>query len=152
MLQHGMTYGDLHEHNILDLHGRPVLPVIDLASTESHICGLRMKTLPGAMKLTVEEYGCAELHDLIVRMGLWNSGSSNMVPVLVSRHAAFLRCEHPQTLNPLSGAYKTLHTCVFFLGVDNVPGRSGEGPIRGTLRRTSDLRNRQGFRYVPFAV
>ncbi|KAJ7122038.1 hypothetical protein C8R43DRAFT_51499 [Mycena crocata] len=69
--QHGMTHGDLYERNILVLNERPVL--IDLESTTDHTCMVRMNTVPGALIPSVEEYGCAELHDLIVRMGLWHS-------------------------------------------------------------------------------
>ncbi|KAJ7502462.1 hypothetical protein B0H11DRAFT_1854645 [Mycena galericulata] len=65
----GMSHGDLYERNILVYHGHPVL--IDLESSQVHKCGLRMKTVPGAMRPTVEEYGCPELHDLVSRMGIW---------------------------------------------------------------------------------
>ncbi|KAJ7502463.1 hypothetical protein B0H11DRAFT_1633842, partial [Mycena galericulata] len=63
MHHQGMSHGDLYERNILVKNGHPVL--IDLELSEDHKCGLRLKTVLGAMRPTVEEYGCPELHDLV---------------------------------------------------------------------------------------
>ncbi|KAJ7646720.1 hypothetical protein FB45DRAFT_180453 [Roridomyces roridus] len=68
----GKTHGDLYEGNILDCHGHPVL--IDLEFAEDHKCVIKMKIVTGAIRPTVEEYGCPELYELISeRLGLWKT-------------------------------------------------------------------------------
>ncbi|KAJ7122037.1 hypothetical protein C8R43DRAFT_1136312 [Mycena crocata] len=94
MHKRGMTHGDLYERNILVngaseneddhlLHGHPVL--IDLEFTESHTCHRRMELVPGAIMPTVEEYGCAELHNLILRLGLWKSDTLHFCATYIKK-------------------------------------------------------------------
>jgi tRNA A-37 threonylcarbamoyl transferase component Bud32 len=68
---HGVSHGDLYERNILSHDGRPIL--IDIEKMQTHSCGRRMIVLQGAIAPTVEEFGCPELHDFIMRCGLWSS-------------------------------------------------------------------------------
>ncbi|KAJ7233906.1 hypothetical protein C8J57DRAFT_1090135 [Mycena rebaudengoi] len=71
--RHGLSHGDLYERNILVKDGRPIL--IDLESLETHPCARRMNLLQGVLEPTVEEFGCPEMHDLILRCGAWRSGT-----------------------------------------------------------------------------
>ncbi|KAJ7090937.1 hypothetical protein B0H15DRAFT_249934 [Mycena belliarum] len=65
----GLTHGDLYPRNVRVVDDTPVL--IDFESSESHTCGLRMMVIPGTTIPTPEEFGCAEMHDLIYRMSVW---------------------------------------------------------------------------------
>ncbi|KAJ7090935.1 hypothetical protein B0H15DRAFT_884280 [Mycena belliarum] len=67
----GLTHGDLYPRNVRVADNTVVL--IDFESSESHTCGRRMKIAPGATMPTPEEFGCAELHRLAFRMGMWKS-------------------------------------------------------------------------------
>lgn len=73
MHAHGLTHGDVRERNILVHNGQPRL--VDLESAAAHTCDLRMKVIPGAIEPTVEEFGCAELYDLVQQMCIWRPGS-----------------------------------------------------------------------------
>ncbi|KAJ7502494.1 hypothetical protein B0H11DRAFT_1712691 [Mycena galericulata] len=85
MHHHGMSHGDIYPRNILVYDEHPVL--IDLETAESHTCGLRMKAVPGAMRPTVEEYGCAELHSLVCRMGIWKPGPCSTSMLMAETHS-----------------------------------------------------------------
>ncbi|KAJ7646609.1 hypothetical protein FB45DRAFT_890888 [Roridomyces roridus] len=70
MHRQGITHGDLHPRNILNYNGQPVFVDLELA-TLGHKCGTRIKLVPRTLVPSVREYGCAEMHDLIYRMGCW---------------------------------------------------------------------------------
>ncbi|KAJ6625357.1 hypothetical protein B0H10DRAFT_2003130 [Mycena sp. CBHHK59/15] len=65
----GINHGDLSERNILNDNGRPVL--VDLEDVSPHTCDLHLRVVQGALAPQIEEFGCAELHDLILNMGFW---------------------------------------------------------------------------------
>ncbi|KAJ7646612.1 kinase-like domain-containing protein, partial [Roridomyces roridus] len=64
MHRQGITHGDLHPRNILNCNGQPVFVDLELAKL-GHKCGTRIKLVPRALVPSVQEYGCAEMHDLI---------------------------------------------------------------------------------------
>ncbi|KAJ7179604.1 hypothetical protein C8R46DRAFT_1074237 [Mycena filopes] len=67
--RHGRTHGHIRQRHILVDGESPVL--IDLELSEPHVCGVRIRTIPGYIAPTVEEYGCPELHSLLCCMGVW---------------------------------------------------------------------------------
>ncbi|KAJ7090946.1 hypothetical protein B0H15DRAFT_907006 [Mycena belliarum] len=79
----GLTHGDLHPRNVRVMCDTPVL--IDLESSESHTCGLRMMVVPGTTRPTAEEYGCAELHSLVWRMGLWATDKLGIDTIMLDK-------------------------------------------------------------------
>ncbi|KAJ7090938.1 hypothetical protein B0H15DRAFT_250097 [Mycena belliarum] len=65
----GLTHGRLRPRHVRVVDDTPIL--IDFQASESHICGLRMMVIPGTTIPTPEEFGCAEMHDLVCRMAVW---------------------------------------------------------------------------------
>ncbi|KAJ7915539.1 hypothetical protein B0H13DRAFT_1610334 [Mycena leptocephala] len=128
---HGLNHGDLYEPNILVHNGHP--KIIDLESAVAHKCGIRMRTIPGTIIPTAEEFGCKELHDLIRRANLWRP--SVLIPILrvltthetcSSSHPAFYGRQRHQGRNRFGGILETMHS--------HLRRRQGEVRVQGEGR------------------